>query len=253
MSHSSDLSWDLRWSGSVPSMNFKIKPRPNSIFRCRSWQTSEFLIINCPEWWGRSLSILLPHRLLRINFLRFVCFFLLGTLFPAFEIEAYRPIEREDFPRYPNGEISAVIHPNLQVGKRRKEERAYVCVCVCARVSACECLCARAVCSFLAALCNIIEHWLPKTLDICPWVSCTSMIPLWTCAITLCQVALTAVFIFLGHLCILFEIRAIWPFFPVCNTALSWLVYLRRDFFCLSLPLDSLSFLHTFLTSSEAF
>ncbi|KAM3855952.1 N-acyl-aromatic-L-amino acid amidohydrolase (carboxylate-forming) [Vipera latastei] len=46
--------------------------------------------------------------------LDFIELFNKGTLFPAFEIEAYRPIEWKDFPRYPNGEISAVIHPNLQ-------------------------------------------------------------------------------------------------------------------------------------------
>ncbi|CAI5762895.1 N-acyl-aromatic-L-amino acid amidohydrolase (carboxylate-forming) isoform X3 [Podarcis lilfordi] len=38
----------------------------------------------------------------------------IGTLFPAFETEAYKVVERVDFPRYPDGEISAVIHPNLQ-------------------------------------------------------------------------------------------------------------------------------------------
>ncbi|XP_029141267.1 N-acyl-aromatic-L-amino acid amidohydrolase (carboxylate-forming) [Protobothrops mucrosquamatus] len=46
--------------------------------------------------------------------LDFIELFNKGTLFPAFEIEAYRPVEQKDFPRYPNGEISAVIHPNLQ-------------------------------------------------------------------------------------------------------------------------------------------
>ncbi|XP_070813285.1 N-acyl-aromatic-L-amino acid amidohydrolase (carboxylate-forming) [Pituophis catenifer annectens] len=46
--------------------------------------------------------------------LDFIELFNKGTLFPAFEIEAYIPVERKDFPRYPNGEISAVIHPNLQ-------------------------------------------------------------------------------------------------------------------------------------------
>ncbi|XP_070584153.1 N-acyl-aromatic-L-amino acid amidohydrolase (carboxylate-forming) isoform X2 [Erythrolamprus reginae] len=48
------------------------------------------------------------------NFMMSVAKHGLGTLFPAFEIEAYTPVERKDFPRYPNGEISAVIHPNLQ-------------------------------------------------------------------------------------------------------------------------------------------
>ncbi|XP_061465501.1 N-acyl-aromatic-L-amino acid amidohydrolase (carboxylate-forming) [Rhineura floridana] len=38
----------------------------------------------------------------------------LGTLFPAFEIEAYKVVERVDFPRYSDGKISAVVHPNLQ-------------------------------------------------------------------------------------------------------------------------------------------
>ncbi|KAL7991919.1 hypothetical protein Chor_016175, partial [Crotalus horridus] len=46
--------------------------------------------------------------------LDFIELFNKGTLFPAFEIEAYRPVEQKDFPRYPNGEISAVIHPDLQ-------------------------------------------------------------------------------------------------------------------------------------------
>ncbi|XP_034289754.1 N-acyl-aromatic-L-amino acid amidohydrolase (carboxylate-forming) [Pantherophis guttatus] len=46
--------------------------------------------------------------------LDFIELFNKGTLFPAFEIEAYIPVEQKDFPRYPNGEISAVIHPNLQ-------------------------------------------------------------------------------------------------------------------------------------------
>nr|XP_020661718.1 N-acyl-aromatic-L-amino acid amidohydrolase (carboxylate-forming) isoform X3 [Pogona vitticeps] len=38
----------------------------------------------------------------------------LGTLFPAFDIEAYKVTGAVDFPRYPSGEISAVIHPDLQ-------------------------------------------------------------------------------------------------------------------------------------------
>ncbi|XP_063145083.1 N-acyl-aromatic-L-amino acid amidohydrolase (carboxylate-forming) [Candoia aspera] len=46
--------------------------------------------------------------------LDFIELFNKGTLFPAFEIEAYKLAGRTDFPRYPNGEISAVIHPNLQ-------------------------------------------------------------------------------------------------------------------------------------------
>lgn len=83
------------------------------------------------------MSIFLPHRVLIVkteNKLCViwlpVCFFLLGTLFPAFEIEAFRPVERKDFPRYPNGEISAVIHPNLQVSRRlKKERREGLCLC----------------------------------------------------------------------------------------------------------------------------
>nr|XP_028595842.1 N-acyl-aromatic-L-amino acid amidohydrolase (carboxylate-forming) isoform X2 [Podarcis muralis] len=46
--------------------------------------------------------------------LDFIELFNKGTLFPAFETEAYKVVERVDFPRYPDGEISAVIHPNLQ-------------------------------------------------------------------------------------------------------------------------------------------
>uniref|UniRef100_A0A8D2Q8C2 N-acyl-aromatic-L-amino acid amidohydrolase n=1 Tax=Varanus komodoensis TaxID=61221 RepID=A0A8D2Q8C2_VARKO len=37
-----------------------------------------------------------------------------GMLFPALETEAYKVVGFVDFPRYPNGEISAAIHPNLQ-------------------------------------------------------------------------------------------------------------------------------------------
>ncbi|KAJ6665498.1 hypothetical protein lerEdw1_003339 [Lerista edwardsae] len=46
--------------------------------------------------------------------LDFIELFNKGTLFPAFEIEAYRLVGHTDFPCYPDGEISAVIHPNLQ-------------------------------------------------------------------------------------------------------------------------------------------
>ncbi|XP_066477097.1 N-acyl-aromatic-L-amino acid amidohydrolase (carboxylate-forming) [Tiliqua scincoides] len=46
--------------------------------------------------------------------LDFIELFNKGTLFPAFEIEAYKLVGRMDYPRYPDGEISAVIHPNLQ-------------------------------------------------------------------------------------------------------------------------------------------
>ncbi|XP_054828004.1 N-acyl-aromatic-L-amino acid amidohydrolase (carboxylate-forming) isoform X2 [Eublepharis macularius] len=38
----------------------------------------------------------------------------LGMLFPAFKIEAHKVAQRIDYPRYSDGEISAVVHPNLQ-------------------------------------------------------------------------------------------------------------------------------------------
>uniref|UniRef100_A0A674JT25 N-acyl-aromatic-L-amino acid amidohydrolase n=1 Tax=Terrapene triunguis TaxID=2587831 RepID=A0A674JT25_9SAUR len=38
----------------------------------------------------------------------------IGTVFPAFEIEAYKITGRMDYPRYPDGEISAMVHPKLQ-------------------------------------------------------------------------------------------------------------------------------------------
>ncbi|XP_054828002.1 N-acyl-aromatic-L-amino acid amidohydrolase (carboxylate-forming) isoform X1 [Eublepharis macularius] len=37
-----------------------------------------------------------------------------GMLFPAFKIEAHKVAQRIDYPRYSDGEISAVVHPNLQ-------------------------------------------------------------------------------------------------------------------------------------------
>ncbi|KAJ7344132.1 hypothetical protein JRQ81_000082 [Phrynocephalus forsythii] len=46
--------------------------------------------------------------------LDFIELFNKGTLFPAFDIEAYKVTGVVDFPRYPNGEISAVIHSDLQ-------------------------------------------------------------------------------------------------------------------------------------------
>uniref|UniRef100_A0A8C5S497 Aminoacylase 3 n=1 Tax=Laticauda laticaudata TaxID=8630 RepID=A0A8C5S497_LATLA len=46
--------------------------------------------------------------------LDFIELFNKGTWFPAFETEAYILVGWKDFPRYANGEISAVIHPDLQ-------------------------------------------------------------------------------------------------------------------------------------------
>uniref|UniRef100_A0A8C3TFP1 N-acyl-aromatic-L-amino acid amidohydrolase n=1 Tax=Chelydra serpentina TaxID=8475 RepID=A0A8C3TFP1_CHESE len=46
--------------------------------------------------------------------LDFIELFNKGTVFPAFEIEAYKITGRMDYPRYPNGEISAMVHPKLQ-------------------------------------------------------------------------------------------------------------------------------------------
>ncbi|KAH0621166.1 hypothetical protein JD844_022214 [Phrynosoma platyrhinos] len=46
--------------------------------------------------------------------LDFIELFNKGTLFPAFEIEAYKVVGSVDFPRNPSGEISAVVHPKLQ-------------------------------------------------------------------------------------------------------------------------------------------
>ncbi|XP_030078404.1 N-acyl-aromatic-L-amino acid amidohydrolase (carboxylate-forming) [Microcaecilia unicolor] len=46
--------------------------------------------------------------------LDFIDLFNQGTTFPAFEIEAYKLLAREDYPRSSDGEIMAIIHPNLQ-------------------------------------------------------------------------------------------------------------------------------------------
>uniref|UniRef100_A0A674JT98 N-acyl-aromatic-L-amino acid amidohydrolase n=1 Tax=Terrapene triunguis TaxID=2587831 RepID=A0A674JT98_9SAUR len=46
--------------------------------------------------------------------LDFIELFNKGTVFPAFEIEAYKITGRMDYPRYPDGEISAMVHPKLQ-------------------------------------------------------------------------------------------------------------------------------------------
>ncbi|XP_042302114.1 N-acyl-aromatic-L-amino acid amidohydrolase (carboxylate-forming) isoform X2 [Sceloporus undulatus] len=47
--------------------------------------------------------------------LDFIELFNKGTLFPAFETEAYKVVGCVDFPRNPSGEICAVVHPKLQV------------------------------------------------------------------------------------------------------------------------------------------
>uniref|UniRef100_A0A8C4WS89 N-acyl-aromatic-L-amino acid amidohydrolase n=1 Tax=Gopherus evgoodei TaxID=1825980 RepID=A0A8C4WS89_9SAUR len=46
--------------------------------------------------------------------LDFIELFNKGTVFPAFEIEAYKITGRMDYPCYPDGEISAMVHPKLQ-------------------------------------------------------------------------------------------------------------------------------------------
>nr|XP_033776402.1 N-acyl-aromatic-L-amino acid amidohydrolase (carboxylate-forming) isoform X2 [Geotrypetes seraphini]XP_033776403.1 N-acyl-aromatic-L-amino acid amidohydrolase (carboxylate-forming) isoform X2 [Geotrypetes seraphini] len=46
--------------------------------------------------------------------LDFIDLFNKGTAFPAFEIEAYKLLAREDYPRSSDGEIMAIIHPHLQ-------------------------------------------------------------------------------------------------------------------------------------------
>ncbi|XP_077177011.1 N-acyl-aromatic-L-amino acid amidohydrolase (carboxylate-forming) [Paroedura picta] len=66
-----------------------------------------------------------PHGVLRADHLAqmrsltacaldFIDLFNKGMLFPAFEIDAHKAVQYVDFPRYPNGEISAVVHPKLQ-------------------------------------------------------------------------------------------------------------------------------------------
>ncbi|XP_075784624.1 N-acyl-aromatic-L-amino acid amidohydrolase (carboxylate-forming) isoform X2 [Pelodiscus sinensis] len=46
--------------------------------------------------------------------LDFIELFNTGTVFPAFKTEAYKITGRVDYPRYPDGEISAMVHPKLQ-------------------------------------------------------------------------------------------------------------------------------------------
>ncbi|XP_053143241.1 N-acyl-aromatic-L-amino acid amidohydrolase (carboxylate-forming) isoform X2 [Hemicordylus capensis] len=46
--------------------------------------------------------------------LDFIELFNKGTMFPAFESETYKYVGSVDYPRYPDGEISAVVHPSLQ-------------------------------------------------------------------------------------------------------------------------------------------
>uniref|UniRef100_A0A8C8SAA7 N-acyl-aromatic-L-amino acid amidohydrolase n=1 Tax=Pelusios castaneus TaxID=367368 RepID=A0A8C8SAA7_9SAUR len=46
--------------------------------------------------------------------LDFIELFNKGTVFPAFEIEVYKFTGIVDYPRYPDGEISAMVHPKLQ-------------------------------------------------------------------------------------------------------------------------------------------
>ncbi|XP_067388088.1 N-acyl-aromatic-L-amino acid amidohydrolase (carboxylate-forming) [Emydura macquarii macquarii] len=46
--------------------------------------------------------------------LDFIELFNKGSVCPAFEIEAYKITGRMDYPRYPDGEISAMVHPKLQ-------------------------------------------------------------------------------------------------------------------------------------------
>ncbi|XP_062974753.1 N-acyl-aromatic-L-amino acid amidohydrolase (carboxylate-forming) [Elgaria multicarinata webbii] len=68
-----------------------------------------------PQPQGVARADLLAHmRSIMACALDFIELFNKGTLFPAFETEAYKVVGPVDFPRYPNGEISAVIHPNLQ-------------------------------------------------------------------------------------------------------------------------------------------
>ena len=46
----------------------------------------------------------------------FLSFFLaIGREFPPCAIEVYKIMENVDYPRNENGEIAAIIHPNLQV------------------------------------------------------------------------------------------------------------------------------------------
>uniref|UniRef100_A0A8C0H8A8 Aspartoacylase n=1 Tax=Chelonoidis abingdonii TaxID=106734 RepID=A0A8C0H8A8_CHEAB len=66
-----------------------------------------------------------PHQVVRSDLftqmrdliacaLDFIELFKKGTAFPAFEIEVYKITGRMDYPCYPNGEISAMVHPKLQ-------------------------------------------------------------------------------------------------------------------------------------------
>lgn len=44
-----------------------------------------------------------------------IYYFIIGKEFPPCTIEAYKIMEKVDFPRNENGEVAAIIHPNLQV------------------------------------------------------------------------------------------------------------------------------------------
>lgn len=46
-----------------------------------------------------------------------VCF--IGMEFPACTVEVFRVSERIDYPRDANGNIIAMVHPNLQVKKKK--------------------------------------------------------------------------------------------------------------------------------------
>ncbi|XP_020661716.3 N-acyl-aromatic-L-amino acid amidohydrolase (carboxylate-forming) [Pogona vitticeps] len=59
-------------------------------------------------------DLLAQMRSIMAYALDFIELFNKGTLFPAFDIETYKVTGAVDFPRYPSGEISAVIHPDLQ-------------------------------------------------------------------------------------------------------------------------------------------
>uniref|UniRef100_A0ACB8G3A8 Uncharacterized protein n=2 Tax=Sphaerodactylus townsendi TaxID=933632 RepID=A0ACB8G3A8_9SAUR len=59
-------------------------------------------------------DLLVQMRSVMACALDFIDLFNKGMLFPPFEIDAHKAVEHIDYPRYPDGEISAVIHPNLQ-------------------------------------------------------------------------------------------------------------------------------------------
>lgn len=44
----------------------------------------------------------------------------LGMEFPPCTVEAFRVTERIDYPRDANGNIIAMVHPNLQVGEKNQ-------------------------------------------------------------------------------------------------------------------------------------